>query len=184
MHVCTWGAPPSAAGTSMPASAGGTVTACRSTGGGDGEPLRPPWTGDWAPPSPSLSPGLSESDSSCSRTRRSNRWAVPTSRWPWPDHPLIRGIRWSSAQADWPFLRAGLARSAPRCSVSSRVPALTSYLSGQDSGSIKTFQVGTFVFWNRARECPPRFYHPYLERYDMFCCPAFQVVVFWLTFYF
>jgi hypothetical protein len=36
---------------------------------------------------------------------------------------------------------------------------------------------------NRARECP-RFYHPFLERYDILCCPVFQVVVFGLTFYF
>ncbi len=36
---------------------------------------------------------------------------------------------------------------------------------------------------NCARECP-RFDHPYMERYDILCCPVSQVVVFWLTFYF
>ncbi len=36
---------------------------------------------------------------------------------------------------------------------------------------------------NSARESP-RFYFPTLERYDILCCPVFQVVIFWLTFYF
>jgi hypothetical protein len=41
-------------------------------------------------------------------------------------------------------------------------------------------------FW-RVELCKrksPRFYLPTLERYDILCCSVFQVVLFWLKFYF
>ena len=43
--------------------------------------------------------------------------------------------------------------------------------------SIKTFGTKKIEELNSARECP-RFCLPSLERYDILCCPVFQVVVF------
>jgi hypothetical protein len=47
----------------------------------------------------------------------------------------------------------------------------------QAGKSIKTFDKPKIEELNCARECP-RFYLQSLERYDVLCCPVFQVFIF------
>ena len=70
-----------------------------------------------------------------------------------------------SSESDW--------RASARIS---HCKAQLNYLSGPDE--LKPLAHKKIEELDRATECPSRFYHPYLERYDNLCCPVFQVVTF------
>jgi hypothetical protein len=81
---------------------------------------------------------------------------------------LARNSIWSGVKLTWKYARAHARTSRA---------GITIKLFAWAGISIKTFGTKKIEELNCAREYP-RLYFPTMERYDILCCPVFQVVLF------